>query len=453
MLKVALIALFVPVACHYKVFLHGSLDRRAVVRILERVVKVRKLRPKRPIRLKVITVAQLKREIRDDLRQYATSGKLERRQKSLRALHLIGPDTELGEAYRSLLGELPLGYYDSQKRKLRLIHRPFMRSEIMELIGFFRQRDPVYGELLAHELTHALVDQHFDLTGFLEADTTEDGQLARKALAEGDATLTGFLCGNLLFGRFKVFVGFMRRTLRTERSFARAPSFLKGTFSFPYTHGGLFAAALWRRGGPRLIDRAYRHPPRSTEQILHPEKYLSKKPDVPRPVPPLAVKQALGEGFKALYISPLGEYIIRLQLARLSPPRIAARAAAGWGGDRAQVWEHKKSGRLVVIWQTVWDTERDAREFYVEAEKLLVRSASQEGEHRPWRVRRTRHGVRLRTRAGIWAVSREGATVLYLERLPAGAYRRLFTPAPRPRPRRAPPPPARPPRKKERKAP
>ena len=147
-------------------------------------------------------------------------------------------------------------------------------------------------------------------------------------------------------------------------------------------------------------------------------------------------------------IPDVKKYIIRLQMARFFPPRVAARAAAGWGGDRAQVWEHRKSGRLAVIWQSIWDTERDARQFFSLARQLLVKSVALSGVDKPYRVHKTARGVRIRTRQGLYAASRKGTAVLYVERLTDAAYRRLRSPAPRPRPRRPPPPRARPPRKK-----
>jgi hypothetical protein len=57
------------------------------------------------------------------------------------------------------------------------------------------------------------------------------------------------------------------------------------------------------------------------------------------------------------------------------PPAEAARAAAGWGGDRAYLFEKSGSAPLFV-WQTVWDKPSDAEEFFAAYNRLRSRAGA-----------------------------------------------------------------------------
>jgi hypothetical protein len=105
-----------------------------------------------------------------------------------------------------------------------------------------------------------------------------------------------------------------------------------------------------------LVDKMYASPPRSTEQVLHPEKYLAG--ELPRPVadpkPPV--------GYTLATSDTLGEHAASILFARCLEDRGAAeRAAAGWAGDRYGVFVGPER-RLAVAWISAWDSERDAEE-------------------------------------------------------------------------------------------
>lgn len=229
--------------------------------------------------------------------------------------------------------------------------------------------------LLTHEFVHALQDQHFDLLQTLLArpfnfDRTE----ALFALVEGDAMNVErrMEAGEQVWAR---------RTLeeiarQEDERFApyRAgvgalfPPLLTETFIFRYRDGARFVEAM-RRARPAVsVDEVFRRPPASSEQVLHPEKYLAGEP--PREVSFNA--EAFGDkGWKELAATPLGEVGVRgLLLAGVAEAE-ARKAAAGWGGDRAAVFAGE-GGRQLFVWRTVWDGREDAREFF-RAYNALVR--------------------------------------------------------------------------------
>jgi hypothetical protein len=223
------------------------------------------------------------------------------------------------------------------------------------------------GEItLAHELTHALEDQHFRLDlgeGALDDETT-----AHTALIEGTATVAmldytaRFLTGGVV-GRQQI----LDRLQATDlfESDSGLPPYLQRSLLFPYSAGARFVDAIgtW---GP--ADRALRGPgPASTEQILHPQKYRAgEQPlEVPTPRPP-------GPGWDKAASGTIGEFdTAELIRSSDSQPR-AERAAAGWGGGSYALW--RKDGRSVLALAWRWDTPRDAAEFAAALPRYVDRS-------------------------------------------------------------------------------
>lgn len=220
--------------------------------------------------------------------------------------------------------------------------------------------------LLTHEFTHALQDQHFDLMKMLVVrpynfDRTE----AVFALIEGDAMNVQ--------RRAEEGDAYARRSLEdisrqeTERfSHYRAeigrwfPPLLIETFIFRYRDGTRFVEAVRRRGGERAVDDLFLHPPLSSEQILHPEKYLSG--EAPREVQ-LDEAGFTGSGWRIASSTPLGEIGVRGLLQAGVSEKEAVRASTGWGGDRAYLFE-SESGAALFVWKTSWDRREDALEFF-----------------------------------------------------------------------------------------
>jgi hypothetical protein len=112
---------------------------------------------------------------------------------------------------------------------------------------------------------------------------------------------------------------------------------------------------------PRDINRALEQPPSSTEQILHPEKYLAREEPTEVRLPDLAV--ALGPGWRQLRSDVLGELDFRILLQQFSSPDNAALGAAGWAGDRFMLLENQQGMNVLVI-DSLWDTNDEAGEFF-----------------------------------------------------------------------------------------
>jgi hypothetical protein len=237
---------------------------------------------------------------------------------------------------------------------------------------------PAHDEsLITHEYVHALQDQHFDLLKLLAARPYNfDRAEAAFAVVEGDAM-------NVQRRREQTDPVWSRRTLeeimRNEDARfgeyrreigAFFPPLLTETFIFRYRDGTRFVETVRRKAGERGIDELFRRPPASSEQVLHPEKYFAG--ESPREV-------ALDEGpfvannWTVAATTPLGELGVRGLLLKTLSAAEATRAASGWGGDRAYLFERARATPLFV-WQTYWDKPEEAAEFFRAYNTLRAKS-------------------------------------------------------------------------------
>ncbi|MDW8185354.1 MAG: hypothetical protein RMM07_08875, partial [Anaerolineae bacterium] len=143
--------------------------------------------------------------------------------------------------------------------------------------------------------------------------------------------------------------------------FDRAPRVIQEELLFPYDAGFTFVQALYERGGWEAINAAFRDPPASTEQILHPEKFFRRERPIRVTLPPLT--DTLGSGWQLVDENVLGEFFLRVYLEERLPASQAEEAAAGWGGDRYAVYVNEAAGQDLLTLAVAWDDEAEAQEF------------------------------------------------------------------------------------------
>jgi hypothetical protein len=358
--------------CRYKIVSGGALDREAIVKASRRVSAVRKLPFVSKVRFRLAGTADIRRTASSEAGELRLSGRAEREAKLLALLGLIPFGSDPAAALESMITSQPAGYYVPRADRLEIVAREPFRSEVIEVIGLFVGRDLTFGEIVSHELTHALQDQHFGLDPPSAAADNQDARLAHVALVEGDATLVGFELGvGGLVANPEDFVAFARK--HAPDMGGQVPAFMQERFKFPYLDGSSFVLSLKKRGGWEAVNRAHQNPPRSSEEVLHPEKYLAGT-DPPRlpDLSDLSVKNC-----DPVFEDTLGEFGIRVLLSG-ADRNLAADRAAGWGGDRAAVFERRKGGGLLLVWVTDWDTPADAAEFMDGMEEVLARRTSGE---------------------------------------------------------------------------
>jgi hypothetical protein len=297
--------------------------------------------------------------------QTESPAKLARDETVAKLLGLIPPGMDYQAEMMKILEEQVGGFYDPGSNTFFLMDT--FTGGVAKII-------------LAHELTHALDDQHFDIDGTLaKCGEDTDATLAFQAVVEGSGT--GLM--NQWFMKHRAEVtpqDLMAAQSLGEEVLAQAPPYMWKPLLAVYLTGDAF---LVRSSGMNVLATAsttadikttFASPPRSSEQILHPKKYWdeSQRDDpvrvsIPTETLPegwrLAGVDTLGELYLALVTTPIAK---RTGLDLTNPMSILGveytnKAAQGWGGDRLVLLRRGDDAMLQLV--TAWDTEKDADEF------------------------------------------------------------------------------------------
>jgi len=319
------------------------------VAILKETSEIRELAILRPVKSGAQSRTEIERMIVRNLDEQTTPAEMHATELAMKKLGLAPPEFQYRSFVVKLLTEQVAGYYDPKAQR-------FYLADWIDLEG----QKPV----MAHELTHALQDQHFNLSRFEKWPKGDsDAELAAHALIEGDATLamTLYMAKNPLVAL--AFIRSLGGSNMASQQFSQAPRAIRESLVFPYEQGSEWATRVYKRGGWPAVSQAFSKLPLSSEQILHPEKYFDYEPVVKVALPD--VRTLLGGGWKRIDYDVNGEWSLYLILDQfLNASAESRRAAAGWAGDRYALYEGSKPGEVLIAQLTAWDTPNDAREFF-----------------------------------------------------------------------------------------
>ena len=263
-------------------------------------------------------------------------------------LGLMAPDADLEKLWLELLTSQVAGLYDDKTKHMYVVSKDGAIGPVEEIT-------------YAHEYTHALQDQAFDLRKLVgDATDQSDRTTARSALVEGDATLLMSLWAQRYLTPAQLGQVGSASDPASEAILAKMPAILKDPLMFPYTSGLQLAIGAFTTGGYGAVDQLFATPPDTTEQVLHADKLASREQPVKVTFPEdLATR--LGDGWKVSLQDTLGEMLLEIVL-RDGGATASHDAAAGWGGDRVALVEGP-NGQKAVVLDTTWDTAADAAEF------------------------------------------------------------------------------------------
>jgi tetratricopeptide (TPR) repeat protein len=340
-----------------------------------RVSDLRELEGLREVQMVTFTRYRLEDYLNEWYQREEYLAELETTEKLYRVLGLIEEDYDLVENQIEVLREYIAGLYDSEREEIYLVLDRYTSDLWLEVT-------------FAHEFTHALQDQHFDLDSLDDRSLTTDSRLALQALIEGDATLVMVeYAYEYLFQMSFDRSDLLEAIQQVEQGeYEGAPTVVRETEGFPYEQGIVFAAALLERGGWEQLNQAFRDPPQTTEQVMHPDKYLAGEvgqvPEVG------SLPGALGEGWEELSRDVLGELFIRVYLERELGSEEALMAAEGWEGDTAAFLSNEEEGQQLFVLRIHWDSESNADEFFSAYATFMQRAGagtgSTEDPHRQW---------------------------------------------------------------------
>lgn len=346
-----------------------------VERVATRLADVRQLDFKGPVSVGTLDADEMVAKASEIIDEHLPLAKAVPQQLVLARLGLIPEDMDLREFYEAFYTDGVGGFYDSDKRELFVIAK---------------QDDEMADVVIAHELTHALQDQHYDLSASddrLEAE--DDMMLAVQALVEGDATVAMM---EYNFAQMKDAGAFQMLLMRAtsnalmsnaraltsllggvgDDSLSKAPNAIQQEMIFPYADGLRFVRHGIGVDKWSVLADAHKQPPLSTEQILHPAKYFGEK-DWPTRIVTPDVGVLLPGKWAPLSRRVAGEFGIRLILSEHPPERSEARpgpfdwkqAADGWDGDEVNLYRDRANPQdLAMVWYSTWDSEPDAAEFH-----------------------------------------------------------------------------------------
>jgi hypothetical protein len=248
----------------------------------------------------------------------------------LKKFGLLPRDFDLGKYLVDLMGEQVAGYYDTKTRTMYLLD--WVRPETQQSV-------------LAHELTHALQDQSFDLEKWLhpagpkdEDDVADETSTTRRAVVEGQAmmTLIDYMLqptGQRLTFSPEILAQFGHLNFSNPDFplLKSAPPMLQDVLSFPYTYGLGFEYELLLHGGKkRAFREVFRAPPVSTRQIMEPETYLRGEQIPPMRFPEM--KPILGSEYRRHGDGAVGEFDVYLLLKQFSGEKEARKLSTKWRG-------------------------------------------------------------------------------------------------------------------------
>ncbi len=326
--------------------------------ILEEVGELRQLKVLKPVKSGIKSRAEIERMVRRNFDEETKPEKFAAAGKAMIAFGLAPQDFKYRDFSIRLLTEQVAGFYDPKTKE-------FFLADWNEL----ETQKPV----IAHELTHALQDQHFDLRRFEKwPDGDGDREMAIHALIEGDASALmydfmlkpmGQSVAKLPMSIVSLSETGMAMAGGDEmKQLKSAPAAIRDALIFPYIYGAGFVQELLRKKGWEGVSQAFTELPQSTEQILHFDKYLTGEKPVKVELADLTAQP--GKGWKLLLTDINGEFGYSSLLSEYLPKAEAKTAAAGWGGDQYALYERAADGKLLIVHRSEWDTKQDAEEFF-----------------------------------------------------------------------------------------
>ena len=326
------------------------------------------------------TMADFEAYLDHTLAKQAQAGLTEHYETIVRAVGLYtGPPLgDFQQMTKMVMMSQAAAYYDPETEAFYIV--------MLELSDMMRR------PLFAHELTHGLQDQYFDLNAYLldQADGTlnDDELLARQSVVEGEATyvmtmasvkdLMGIVPSRDLLGMSidmqadlsaKQMGSMLESSPVTQQmsgDLAEAaaamddiPAFMLETLLGSYLKGQAFVFAV-QAGGWGAVDSLFVDPPVSTEQILHPEKYTAR--EEPRRFDLGMLSTSLFKDWTYLHSNVMGELQWRVVFDEHGLSGLAKSAADGWDGDAYAVYQND-DGATLMLMATHWDTDQDADVF------------------------------------------------------------------------------------------
>ncbi len=332
--------------------LQSLLDRADA--IFQQMSEITGLPIKAPLQRKIIDRAQMKEFLTTTLHRENSPHDIHVQEAALKAFGIVSSDFDLSKFLVTLYTEQAAGVYDLYTKTMYIAS--WVEPDMQETV-------------LAHELTHALEDQSFDLKKLLHgARDSDDATSARQALSEGHATaaMMQHMLGSMSLAEVPSVAPLMDQALHQMKDypvFTSAPFFFRYQALFPYSQGAGFVQAGIKRGGWQELVRVFQNPPSTTREIFDPPAYYDHEPQdrVKLPHPP-ALSGAKDLSFLAE--NAMGELGYYALLGQLISEEEAKKVVPSWRADHYLVYENSRTHRYTLISRTRWGNSESALAFF-----------------------------------------------------------------------------------------
>jgi len=318
-----------------------------------------------PVPCDFITKEQINKFLNKRVNEVSSPEEMRAEELTLKKFGLVPQDFDLARNEVDLLTEQAAAFYDYNRKKLFITDSTDAESQ---------------DSVLAHELSHALADQNYNLARFIkQGRKSDDGSTARLAVMEGQATwlMSEYLArkGGQSIADSAELAAAMSSLVANEDDggkgqypvFDKQPLYLRETLVFPYTKGMMFQNAVFQRDHQGSFGEVFLHPPASTQQIMQPEKYFAGI----KPTQPEVPDAHLPHGYKGLVGGTLGELEHSILLEQYTGKERAAELAPHWRGCSFELHENKKARRVVLLYATEWDSESSAARYFAAYREIL----------------------------------------------------------------------------------
>ena len=326
--------------------------------VLATVERMRGIRATEPVERAVQSRSELRALLEEIIEEEYGVDMVEDDERLLHALRILEPDQSYLELTLDLLEDQIAGFYDDREQVFYLMDdgQPAEQAPIM-----------------AHELFHAIQDQEWGINTIRgRTDLMTDAALARTALIEGDAlaVMVDFIIGesNPLL-EFPMADQIVSNAAPADSGMEEMPDFMWDQLVYPYIGGLGFVIAVLQAGQSwEAVNAIYRDPPTSTEQVVHPERYINRDH-------PTFLLYDDGVEAERYYTDVFGEFtllsVFRQLLDGLVSERAIDSAMSGWDGDRLHAYRFADdSDRDLLVHLSVWDSVEDAEQFVSVAGRL-----------------------------------------------------------------------------------
>ena len=345
---------------------------------------------KHSVKKAMVSREEVEKYIGDKFKDDVDRIRFERSELVLKKFGLLPRQFKLHDFLIKLLGEQVAGYYDEKKKTINLL----------DWVALDMQK-PV----MAHELTHALQDQSFDLNKLMKKDEEiekrgpedpnalikiDEESTARTAIMEGQAMIVfaDYVLNSMDIScdppdpcqiptkrsviDFPKFVDLMLTQMDKEKGDSlldNAPLLLREELIFPYSRGMKFIAQLLSSGGKQLaFTKVMARPPRTSREILQPEEYLAGRVVAPLLLPDFNFLKSDFEPFDA---GAVGQLDVNILLKQYSEDAVAERLSSAWRGGSYYAVGRKgvkpadpnSTSHIGLIYVSKWSDDQSAREF------------------------------------------------------------------------------------------